>query len=151
MSAGDAMEAEEEKSAISQNLFVSSNLLILNEDVFISQLQRRGQLLNSAFQQALLNELLRHSNGRVYKFKSDKRISVQVENSGSSISDMTQSSAISNEVGKFYVDCVFEHGENERVTLQTAPVKSLARMKEKLTEYVAPLLSLYMVFCFEHA
>ena len=132
ISAVDSMEADEEKSS---RLGDSSSFTagkILNEDVFISQLHRRAHLLNYAFQQEVLNVILKHSNRRKCKFLSAQRLSINYD--GGEIFEMKETCSVPNEVGQFSVECCFANGEQAVVNMHSAPVKSLARMKEKISE-----------------
>ena len=124
------MEADEEKAALDLSPFSSS--VILNEEVFISQLHRRAQLLNTAFQQAVLDVLKKHSKGGANNFVSARKLSS--ESFCSITSDEQDWIKYESSVRKCCVECLFKNGECSAVYFHSAPVKTLARMKEKLAE-----------------
>ncbi len=99
---------------------------IICEDTFVSQLASRAALLNNAFQEAVAGVIRRHS--------------AVVNESG--ITSTAESSAVSEEIQlkcnhSFRVStifcCEFEQGVGF-VEVHPAPVKTVTRMRMKLTE-----------------
>ena len=93
----------------------------LEEDIFISQLCLRASLLNHAFQKKIRSIVEARATSAYVKKLSDNGFdSGNVPNRPVSI------------------ECLFEDGIEMQVDVIPAPPKTMARMKEKIWEYVYP-------------
>uniref|UniRef100_A0A7S4P8H4 Receptor ligand binding region domain-containing protein n=1 Tax=Guillardia theta TaxID=55529 RepID=A0A7S4P8H4_GUITH len=121
-----------------------SGYRVHNEDVFISQLHLRAKLINHAFQKRVLQVIQSHEVvGRTRSH--DKEPTVHWEEAVLGSSDQSTICVDfdddHNDIlhHSITMDCKFEEGVR-RVEVSFAPVKSLARMSQKLFKYADPLL-----------
>jgi len=121
-----------------------TGIRVHNEEVFVAQLHLRAKLMNHAFQKKVLQVVQSHESpsGRESLDKESQGASEELIPSSS---DHSTFCADFEEYGndllqrKISVDCQFEDGVR-RVEICFAPVKSKARISQKLLKYADPQL-----------
>ena len=112
--------------------------------VFLSQLHRRARLLNTSFQQFVAAVVCQHSSTQSSALNdtggdgsNQLKLTPAQQTLLSGFWD-SKASAATAAAGPQVFTCLFTDGQRAQVHVQSAPVKTLARMREKLTKYVLP-------------
>ena len=127
--------------------------------VFLSQLHRRARLLNTSFQQFVAAVVCQHSSTQSSALNdtggdgsNQLKLTPAQQTLLSGFWD-SKASAATAAAGPQVFTCLFTDGQRAQVHVQSAPVKTLARMREKLTKYVfpspIPRLFSHLIFFFE--
>lgn len=105
--------------------------------VFLSQLHRRARLVNQAFQQHITAIV------RIHQYAATDASPGKFLRASSIEAPLTEewnaaiaAAAATADFGAGQVECIFMGGERAVVEVLPAPVKTLARMREKLTKCV---------------
>jgi hypothetical protein len=96
--------------------------------VFLSQLHRRARLVNRGFQKCVAAIVASHG---IFSSSEPWTLTHDYDQSETP-ADHTCSNE--SEVASRKIQCIFSAGEVGIVEIETAPVKTLARMREKLAE-----------------
>jgi hypothetical protein len=133
------VDAASSQEALAQEELQHHHRQQLDEEVFIAQLCLRSRLLDAPFRESVMRVLRRHAAAG-----AQPSICMQKKASTTGNSYLSMDTDVSGSLGEgprlapsMVLNCTFNEGSGP-VELHAAPVKTAARMREKLCDYGVP-------------